>query len=309
VSDLRAYQVELDVDVWGHVEGGEKRLTTRAADHDWHTPYPALDRPLSLRWRRGTKGKRPNLYWYPPIWHWVCDQRAFDVLTSVVPDDIHVIARAELKDEPVWVVQVVTRLDGIVDRSASLIDQHPTYEVLQWPSFFASAAERMSGRLFCVPEMTLTVFMGEAVRAAFDEAELRGLRYVAVDWTEDRPWTAEPSGDERTVWQRAKDLGFPPPPGVPVGLAHLAALRRFDRSLRADGLLLTVAQLGPDGLTAAAAAATYLELPELAAAITAASGWTKSTVDELETRCRTTTADKAIRTAFARRFAQHPDEF
>ena len=62
------YQVSLD-DV-GTVEGGEHLLPV-AGEHDWRTPYPAFDAVLPLRWRRGSLRKRPDVYWYPPLRHWV----------------------------------------------------------------------------------------------------------------------------------------------------------------------------------------------------------------------------------------------
>jgi hypothetical protein len=306
----QAYHVSLDVDAWGDVDGDEGVLPVDTADHDWRRPCPSIDSVLSLRWQSGTERRRPNLYWYPQLYHWVCDARAFDVLNSTVPDDIHVIARADVDGEAAWVIQVVTQLEGIVDPATSLVDQYAGYEIMQWPSFRLSAADRMSDRLFCVPEIYLDVFMGDAVKVAFDTAGLLGLTSVTVDWTNDLDWAAEPRGDESAMWKRAGDLAsssVPWPGGVPTGLAHVAHLLRFDRSMDERGLLRTLSLLGVEGVEAGVAAADYLDLPELAAAIGSLPRWTKATVDELSARYRDATADDAVRLAFARRMAEgHP---
>lgn len=305
-----AFQVELDVNAWGAVQGSEDLLPVRADEHDWWTAYPPLPAELILRWTPGNRRQPASIHWYPPMSAWVCDQRAIDVLHSVVSNDIHVLGPARVDGEPAWVVQIVTRLENVVDDAASLYDGYPSYQIMRWPSFLRTAAGAMSQRLFRVPEMHLSVFMGAAVRAAMDEADITGLRFVAVDWTDDREWTVGQPFDESAVWSGAVALSAEAtwPRGVPVGVAHLASLLRFDRSMRERGLLHAVARHDADQIEAASVAADYLARPELAEAIRTAPQWTRATVGELEARYGDV-SDASIRAAFARRFQARPDEF
>jgi hypothetical protein len=84
------------------------------------------------------------VYWYPPLRHWVCNKRAYRALKLSVRRDIHVIARAEVDGRPARVVQVVTRLEGVVDLAASRVEG----DIVQWPTFFRSTYERIADRLF-----------------------------------------------------------------------------------------------------------------------------------------------------------------
>jgi hypothetical protein len=291
-----AYHVSLDDD--GTVEGGEHMLPV-AGVHDWFTPYPAFDTVLPLRWRRGSRRKRPDVYWYPPLRHWVCNKRAYRALKSAVRRDIHVIARAEVDGRPARVVQVVGRIEGVVDTAASRFE----CDIMQWPSFFTSAYERIADRLFGVPEMYLDVFMGIELKEILDDAGVEGLRYTPVDWTNDREWSSPP-GDEQATWDLALELGRSSswPRGVPVGLARLANLLRLDQSVRERGVLFTLALLDADRVHDAAAAAEDLGLPELSAAVRALPPWTKGTVDELEVTYLGLATGDTIRAAFTHRF-------
>ena len=292
------------------VLGGEDLLPIEPTEHDWLTPYPPFGTRLPLRWEKGQRRSRPNFYWYPSLWHWVCDLSAFELLRSVVPKDIHVIAQADVDGEPAWVVQVVNRLDGVVDRAASLIDRYSTYEIMQWPSFYRSAAERVSDKLFGLPEMTFDVFLGERVKAAFEAAGLTGLRYVTVDWTNDLSWTATArTADE--AWAVVQELASSTswPRGVPVALAHVARLLRVDRRMRQHGLLLTLVRCEVDDVDGAALGADYLGLADVATAVLALPQWTKPTLDDVETAYLAAVGSDRIREACRRRFEDSPEDF
>jgi hypothetical protein len=298
-----AYFVELDVDEWGFLDGGDDLLTDDIPD--WTVPFPAMDAILDLMWTPGRNRQRPNVYWHPNLEHWVCDERAFEVLTKTVAHDIHVIARASVDGRPAWAVQVVTRMVGIVDESTSLFERG----MMRWPSFRLGAAERMADRLFAVPELYLDVFMGSAVRAALDTADLMGLTYVAVDWTSDLEWAAR-APDARGAWDLAAELAAMNrwPSGRPAGLIHLARLMRLDRSIRDLGLVQTLANLGHE-IDSAIAAADYLQMTDLAAVLRALPHWTKATLGELAAGYDAATAGDALHIAFARAYPDRPNAF
>jgi hypothetical protein len=264
-----------------------------------------VDAVLNLTWERGRNRQRPNFFWHPNLDHWVCDEPAFEVLTNTVARDIHVIAQARVDGRPAWAVQVVNRMAGIVDERTSLFERG----IMRWPSFRLSAAERMADRLFGVPELYLDVFMGSDVRAALDAADLTGLTYVAVDWTSDLDWTTAAS-DARGAWDLAVELAAMSrwPSGRPAGLIHLARLMQLDRSIRDLGLLQTLANLGGE-IDSAIAAADYLRMTDLAAALRALPRWTKATLGDLAAGYDTATAGDALHTAFARAYADRPNVF
>jgi hypothetical protein len=303
-----AYHVELDVDMWGALGGDEDKVPDEIPD--WSVPYPPLGVVLRLTWDKGSARRRPNIFWYPLLRNWVCDEPAYEFFVRMVPDDIHVIAQATVDGMRAWVVQVVGQLDGVVDEAASL--RTSSYRTMDWPSFRYSAADRMAARLFGVPEMYLDVFMGSHVKDALDAAELTGLRLNSVDWTNDLPWSADSTTNADEVWQRGLELATsrnPWPVGIPAGLYHLSILLRIQESMRVHGLLTTVARTSPDDLSAAPAAARYFDLPELEAVLHSVPQWTKATLDEIEARFREFTTGEALRSAVARRHAASPGDF
>jgi hypothetical protein len=176
-----AYLVELDVDEFGCLDGDESAFPVTADQHDWNTPYPRVERVVEFEWERGEGAGRPDVFWYPQILDWVCDERVRRVLTRVAGADIHTVAEGVL--EPVFVVQAPTVLD-VVDREASVIDTYPKYEALRFPAFRRSAADSLASRVFRVPGGITMVFVGERVKQALDEAGVQGITYVAVDWVD-----------------------------------------------------------------------------------------------------------------------------
>ncbi|MFE9442817.1 hypothetical protein ACFYO2_28375 [Streptomyces sp. NPDC006602] len=178
---LMAYLVELDVDECGCLDGDESAFPLTADQHDWNTPYPRVERAVEFEWEAGEGDGRPDVFWYPQILDWVCDERAYRVLQRVAGADIHTLAEGVLDGEPVFVVQAPHVLD-VVDREASLIDTYPTYEALRFPAFRRSAADALAARVFRVPGGITMVFVGERVKQALDEAGVKGITYVPVDW-------------------------------------------------------------------------------------------------------------------------------
>lgn len=177
-----AYLVELDVDEYGTLSGGEGLFPVDVIDHDWNTPYPPFQQVIPFEWDRGDGAGRPNVFWHPEIRDWVCDTSSYELLGRLAPGDVHTIAHGRLGSQELHVVQAVAVLD-VVDREASLIDRQATYEILQFPAFFHSVADEISTRVFRVPGMHTAVFVGEAVKRALESSGTAGIRFVAVDWS------------------------------------------------------------------------------------------------------------------------------
>lgn len=176
-----AYLVERDVDEYGCVDGDETLFPVGITEHDWTTPYPPVDRIIAFDWEPGEGSTKPDVFWYPQMDDWVCNERAYEVLTATAGGDIHTIARGTVDGDPVFLVQVKSILD-VVDRERSIIERYPSYEILRFPAFKREAAEMVSSRVFRVPGSLTMRFVGEQVKAALEAAEIKGLRFVAVDW-------------------------------------------------------------------------------------------------------------------------------
>ncbi len=180
-----AYLVEKDVNTFGSVDAPEDPFPIDVVmDHNWlGVAYPALASVVSFEWEPGETAEKPDVFWYPHMLDWVCSKRAYDVLTGVAASDLHPIAEGRLDGDPVFLVQVVSVLD-VVDREHSIIDRYPSYEVLQFPTFFRSAAAMVASRIFRVPGSVSMICMGETVKQAIEHAGLKGLNFIPVDWSE-----------------------------------------------------------------------------------------------------------------------------
>lgn len=179
-----AYLVELDVDDFGSLDGPEDSFPVSVVDHNWlGVPYPAVASVVSFEWEPGETADTPDVFWYPQMRDWVCSKRAYDVLAGAASPDLHLIAEGRLDESPVFVVQVVSVLD-VVDRESSIIDRYPSYEILQFPTFFRSASATVASRVFRVRGSATMIFMGETVKQAIDNAGIKGFRFTPIDWSE-----------------------------------------------------------------------------------------------------------------------------
>ncbi len=182
-----AYLVEKDVNTFGSVDAPEDPFPMETViEHNWlGVPYPALASVVSFEWEPGEAGEKPDVFWYPHMQRdWVCSKRAYEVLTGVAASDLHLIAEGRLDGDPVYLIQVVSVLDDVVDREHSVIDTYPTYEILRFPAFFRSAAPRIASRIFRVPGSVSMICMGEMVKQAIEHADLKGLKFSPVDWSD-----------------------------------------------------------------------------------------------------------------------------
>jgi hypothetical protein len=105
---------------FGTLDAPEDPFPVRVVrDLDWlGVPYPALASVVSFEWEPGEAGEKPDMFWYPQMWDWVCSKRAYDVLVGAAASDLHLIAEGRLDGEPVFLVRVVSVLD-VVDREHS----------------------------------------------------------------------------------------------------------------------------------------------------------------------------------------------
>ncbi|MEU6484265.1 hypothetical protein [Streptomyces sp. NPDC046887] len=178
---MNAYLVELDVDEFGCLDGDESLFPKAASDHDWNTPYPSTGQTVPFTWESGEGAVRPDVFWYPQMLDWVCNERAYRALAGCSASDLNVISTGVLDGEPVYVVQASSVLDVVV-REASVIDIYETYDALRFPAFRRDMHEALASRVFRVPGGITMVFVGGAVKEALDEAGVKGFRYVKVDW-------------------------------------------------------------------------------------------------------------------------------
>ena len=176
---VQAFLVELDVDSYGDVSVEREDFPAEVVLFDWRTPYPEFSHPIEFSWEPGESGERPNVFWYPMMFAWVCDTGVKDLLFSLAPQDVRLLADGQVDGEPVHLLQVVGVQD-VVDRENSI---YTDYGTLGFPSFFRSQGPRLSGRLFRVPESVVDVFVGGGIKEALEAHGCAGLRFVPVDWS------------------------------------------------------------------------------------------------------------------------------
>jgi hypothetical protein len=178
-----ASMVQLMVDEYGYLVGGEDLFPVDTTDHDWDWPYPPYNGDAKFSWRRGELATHPSFFRHPEIRDWVCDETAISILLDEAPHDIHVIGHGSLDGKKLTVVQATTILD-IVDRESSIVDKYPSYEVLRFPVFRRGSKEVIESRVFRVPGSYIDVFMGKHIQSALEDAGLTGLRFAPVDFAD-----------------------------------------------------------------------------------------------------------------------------
>lgn len=158
---MTAYLVEPDVDEFGCLDGDESAFPVAASDHDWNTPYPAVNQTVTFTWEPGEAHIKPDVFWYPQMLDWVCGELAYRVLKDCAASDLNVIASGVLDNDPVCVVQAPNVLD-VVAKEASVIHTYETYEALRFPAFRRDREADVASRVFRVPGGITMVFMGGA---------------------------------------------------------------------------------------------------------------------------------------------------
>lgn len=177
------YIVELEVDEFGRLEGGEELLSMDGIP-DWSLPHPAVPALLPFEWKEGEARTKPNAFWYPQLYDWACDEPAYDLLRRLAPADLHTVARGRLSSQDLFVVQAIGTAQNAVDRDASIVDKYSTYEIMRFPAFYRKKDEELSERVFRIPEMYPEVFMGATIKDELEAANIKGFRFVSVDWAD-----------------------------------------------------------------------------------------------------------------------------
>ncbi|MGN9807090.1 hypothetical protein [Micromonospora sp. L32] len=177
-----AFMAELSVDEYGYLFGGEEAFPVDVTEHDWETPYPIFESLANFEWDPGELGTHPNIFRHPEIRDWVCDSRAWSVLSMVAAPDIRLIGEGFLGEERMYIVQVIATLN-VVDPEASIIHDYGSYRVVEFPAFRRSAADGISSRAFRVPGSYTDLFLGDVVKSSLDDAGIVGLRYTPIPLT------------------------------------------------------------------------------------------------------------------------------
>lgn len=168
------YMLELDVDSYGFLVGGDDRLQVSPALHSWWHPYPHIPDRLAVSWEPGALTVRPNIYAHNLLRDFVADSVAFDVLARVIDNGFHVYGKMMLDGNELSVIQAAETLD-VVDESLSLTSEFRRDEIA-FPHIPEENDTATMNKIFRVPNrgLSLSVFVGEGVKQAYDEAGLTG---------------------------------------------------------------------------------------------------------------------------------------
>jgi hypothetical protein len=168
------YMVEIDVDSYGFLVGGDNHLTESPVFHRWLEPYPNIPDLLSVSWEPGILSVKPNIFSHNLLRDFIVDAAALRALDSVAGNGFHVYGKAMLDGNVLSVVQVVETLD-VVDESLSLSSEFRSEE-LSFPHIPEKNDAATMNKIFRVPNrgLSLSVFIGDGVKRAYDEAGLTG---------------------------------------------------------------------------------------------------------------------------------------
>jgi hypothetical protein len=185
-----AYVVELDVNAYGFLYGGDE-VVSADAKHDLRRPFPPVSERLKFSWEAGSRPDKPNVFQHNLLRDFVCDATALRVLREIAEPDLHVVASGELDGEELTVVQATSILD-VVDEERSIPSEY-SWARIQFPHIPKEAEPRVERRIFRVANRDLwsMVFFGDAVKAAVEEAGLRGWTFTGA-WVEPDGWTLPP---------------------------------------------------------------------------------------------------------------------
>ncbi|GAA2394363.1 hypothetical protein Cme02nite_08840 [Catellatospora methionotrophica] len=180
-----AYITRLDVDAYGSLDAPDDVWPRDVTQHNWMSGdrYPQIEGTIPFSWEPGDKRQTPDAFWYPQMRDWVLSGSAYQAMTGVASQDLHLIARGALDGNPLYLVQAPTVLD-VIDRERSIIDRYPTYEILRFPVLPRSAAPLVAERIFRVPGSATIIVIGEAVRQAIEDSASTGFNFVPVEWSD-----------------------------------------------------------------------------------------------------------------------------
>lgn len=186
------YLIEPDVNAYGFLYGGDEFLPTDAATYGWDKPYPVIKRALAVSWTPGDLSAQPKIFHHNLLRDFVVDERVLGVFTSAVDGDFWVYAKLVLGNKELSVVQATETLD-VVDVEKSIPSKHPWADI-SFPHIPESCNSVTDNKIFRVPNrgLGLSFFIGNAVKQAYDEADLTGWLFHEARVTPDswEPGTA-----------------------------------------------------------------------------------------------------------------------
>jgi hypothetical protein len=176
--DAVTYVVEVDVNPYGSLDGGDEFLPASTVEHHWEEPYPVVPGRLRFAWDTGDLRRKPNFFRHNLLRDLVCDRRAYHILADVAGEDLRIIARGDLDGEEMTVVQAITVLD-VLDEQRSLPSEY-RWARFRWPHVRDESVAELDRRVFRLPyaELSLLVLVGGAVKAAIESAGLSGLSFT-----------------------------------------------------------------------------------------------------------------------------------
>jgi hypothetical protein len=176
--DAVAYVVELAVNPYGYLYGGDEFLPVDTSQHHWDEPYPVVPERLTFAWDPGESGRKPNIFRHNWLRDFVCDPQAYRLLDEIAGEDLRVIAHGDLDGEEMTVVQAITVLD-VLDEQRSLPSEY-SWARFSYPHVREDGAALVDRRVFRLPypDFSLLVLAGGAAKAAIESAGLSGMSFT-----------------------------------------------------------------------------------------------------------------------------------
>jgi hypothetical protein len=177
VRPLMPYKVEADVEPYGWLISDDDSLLARAVEHRWAAPFPDIPEPIPVTWEPGELLIKPNIFRHNLLRDFAVDDKALQVITAAVGTGIRVYAKLLLGDSELSVIQATEVLD-VVDVGNSIPSEY-SWSDFSFPHIPEDYDLLTDKKFFRVPNRgaDLSVFLGDAVKRACDQAGLTGWLY------------------------------------------------------------------------------------------------------------------------------------
>jgi hypothetical protein len=182
-----SYQVEADVEPYGWLISDDDSLLPKSINHRWEEPFLLITEPLLATWEPGELLVKPNIFRHDILRDFAVDDKALRVITVAMGKEPWTYAKVLLDDVELSVIQATEVLD-VADVENS-IPSNSAYSDFSFPHIPEIHDAFTSAKIFRLPNrgFSLSVFVGDAVKRACDEAGLTGWLYYEARVAPD-PW-------------------------------------------------------------------------------------------------------------------------
>ncbi|TVZ01823.1 hypothetical protein EAS64_30730 [Trebonia kvetii] len=169
--------MEADVEAYGFLASDDDELLARVMERRWAEAFPVITEPLQVTWEPGESLVKPNIFRHNLLRDLAVDGVALRALDAAVDGGLKPYARLLVDGTEFSVVQATKVLD-VVDVGSSIPPDY-SWQEFAFPHMPPLHDPMTDRQFFRVPNRgwDLSVFMGNSVKHACDQAGLTGLLY------------------------------------------------------------------------------------------------------------------------------------